>query len=273
MRTVLSICLCFLFLAPALGQDVRVIKDDDSCYQMKRNNGDYEQFCEVREITLPANRKTIDIDGGQNGGIRVNGWDKNEILVRAVVTGHARSEDVAQQLVDKVKIETGRVIQADVPKIKNTNWRTNNTWVSVSFEVFVPHESNLALETHNGGVKIADVAGDVDFDVLNGGVSLVNLAGNIEGSTTNGGIDLVLTGDEWEGEGVDVKTTNGGVEIKVPDDYSARLETSTVNGRVKIDFPVTVKGRVDRNISTVLGDGGETIRATTVNGGVRVKRS
>jgi DUF4097 and DUF4098 domain-containing protein YvlB len=214
----------------------------------------------------------VDVNGGQNGGIHVAGWDRDEILVRARVVGSARTEDEAHELVDAVEIETGRVIQADTPVIRGNNWRRSNAWTSVSFEVFVPYRSNVALETHNGGVRIEDIAGDVSFDVLNGGVTLVNLAGFVEGETTNGGLDIILTGDQWTGQGMDVATTNGGVEIEVPDDYSARLETSTVNGRVRFDFPITVQGRLDRNISTTLGDGGPTIRARTTNGGVRVKR-
>ena len=124
-----------------------------------------------------------------------------------------------------------------------------------------------------GGVTVRDVAGDVSFQVLNGGVTLANLAGDVEGQTTNGGLTVELTGDSWEGEGLDVKTTNGGVKLYIPDDYSAQLETGTVNGRMNFEFPVTVKGKLDRNISTTLGDGGKTIRVRTTNGGVTVARS
>ncbi len=137
----------------------------------------------------------------------------------------------------------------------------------------MPHESNLALETHNGGLSISNVDGDVSFEVLNGGVSLANLAGDVEGHTTNGGVSVHLDGDSWEGEGLNVKTTNGGVSLKIPEGYSAQLETGSVNGRLKFDFPVTVKGRLDRNISTRLGEGGKTIRVVTTNGAVSVGRS
>ncbi|HEY5565714.1 MAG TPA: hypothetical protein VIM81_00530, partial [Gammaproteobacteria bacterium] len=79
-------------------------------------------------------------------------------------------------------------------------------------------------------------------------------------------------GDTWEGEGLDLRTTNGGVRLRIPDDYSARLETGTVNGGVDIDFPVTVQGRIGRELSTTLGEGGPLVRAETTNGGVRVSR-
>ena len=81
-----------------------------------------------------------------------------------------------------------------------------------------------------------------------------------------------LTGDTWEGAGLDVTTTNGGVRLRIPDDYSARLETGTVHGGIDIDFPVTVQGRIGREFSTTLGKGGRLVQVATTNGGVRVTR-
>ena len=71
---------------------------------------------------------------------------------------------------------------------------------------------------------------------------------------------------------MNVSTVNGGVSMAVPEQYSARLETQTVNGRVSVDFPITVQGNIDKDLSFTLGGGGPLVRATTVNGGVAVKR-
>ena len=77
----------------------------------------------------------------------------------------------------------------------------------------------------------------------------------------------------WDGRGMDVETTNGGLTMYVPDGYNARLETGTVNGGIDLDFPITIQGRMTRrNITTELGDGGPLIRAPTTNGGVRIRR-
>jgi len=45
-----------------------------------------------------------------------------------------------------------------------------------------------------------------------------------------------------------------------------------VNGSVNVDFPVTVQGRITRQLSFNLGSGGATVKAMTTNGGVRVQR-
>src|SRR5262249_62371616 len=96
---------------------------------------------------------------------------------------------------------------------------------------------------------------------------------DIRGETTNGGLTVDLSGDRWDGAGLDVETKNGGIRMSLPEHYSAALETQTTNGRVSINFPVTVSGRIDtRQLQTTLGAGGARIRAITTNGGVRIER-
>ncbi len=263
-RFLLSGLLALFVCLPATAQTARVVDDDGWCRNDRWNNNG-ETYCEVREVTLDA-RDLLEVDGGTNGGIQVRGWDRNEIQIRAKVQGNARSEERAQELAEAVTIRTGSVIKADTPNSRNREW------TSVSYRIYVPHNTDLELETHNGGIDIAEVTGDIDFDALNGGVTLERLAGDVRGSTTNGGLDVELDGDAWAGRGLDVKTTNGGVTVYVPQDYNADFETGTVNGRLNLDFPMMVSGRIDRTIRTTLGDGGAPVRVRTTNGGVDIRR-
>jgi len=70
-----------------------------------------------------------------------------------------------------------------------------------------------------------------------------------------------------------VRTTNGGIVMSIPENYSARLETGTVNGSISVDFPVTVQGRINKELAVNLGSGGAMVKAMTTNGGVRIKRT
>jgi len=130
----------------------------------------------------------------------------------------------------------------------------------------------ITLNTRNGGITIEDFGGSATFHAVNGGVSLRNVGGDIRGDTTNGGLTVDLTGDHWDGQGLDVETRNGGIRMTMPDHYSAALETATTHGRISIDFPVTVTGRIGREITTTLGSGGARVRAVTYNGGVSIRR-
>ena len=222
--------------------------------------------CEIKEQTLPA-AGAISVDGRQNGGVSVKGWDRNEILARTRIQTAAPTQAEADALAQQITIQTaGAKIFANGPENRRDYY-----W-SVSYEVFVPRRSDLSLTAHNGGIAISDVQGKLDFTTSNGGVALRRVGGTVHGDTTNGGLSIELTGDRWEGEEMDVKTTNGGISMSLPENYSAHLETGTVNGNLSIDFPVTVQGRITRELAVNLGSGGPTIRAMTTNGGVRVKR-
>ena len=110
------------------------------------------------------------------------------------------------------------------------------------------------------------------MQTVNGGVAVMDAAGDIRGRTQNGGVSVDLTGRSWDGRGLDLETTNGGISLSVPADYSAELETGTVNGGMRIDFPVTVQGRLSQQIRTRIGAGGPLIRAVTTNGGVNIRQ-
>jgi DUF4097 and DUF4098 domain-containing protein YvlB len=140
----------------------------------------------------------------------------------------------------------------------------------VSYHIYVPRQSNLQAETRNGGVSAQMVEGTMRFEAVNGGISLDQVGGDVRARTTNGGVHARLTGTSWSGRGLDLRTTNGGVNLLIPRGYNAQLETGTTNGGMNVDFPITVRGRIGRTIETQLGSGGPLIRAITTNGGVKI---
>ncbi len=232
-----------------------------------RRGRDYDVHCETREINLPVT-KSISVDGRQNGGATVHGWDKNEIHVVAMIQAQDNSVADARDLAKEVTIlTTGGDVRAEGPR----GMGRRQSW-SVDYEIWVPRHTDLRLSANNGGLSVDGVDARVDLETTNGGLSLLDVDGDVRGSTTNGGVTVELSGDRWRGSGLDVRTTNGGVHLLVPANYSARLETGTVNGGMDINFPITVQGSIGRRLTTQLGNGGATIRAVTTNGGVTIHR-
>ena len=265
--TLLVLAIVSLTAGAASAQKDKSSKEDKGSMDCRDGgwNDRLQTHCEIREQTVAAGG-TITVDAGKNGGVSVKGWDRGDVLIRTRVQANAPTLGEAEVVAKQVRIETGSTIHAEGPSSqRDFNW-------SVSFELFVPRRSDLSLSASNGGIAIADVNGKIEFNARNGGVSLRRIGGNVHGDTTNGGLAIELSGDHWDGEQLDVRTTNGGVIMTVPENYSAHLETGTVNGNVSVDFPVTVQGRITKEISVNLGSGGATVRATTTNGGVVLKR-
>jgi hypothetical protein len=240
-----------------------------ACNDQGSDNDSHARHCEVKEQTIGA--MALNVDGMTNGGISVKGADRNDILVRYRIQTFGNTQAEADSLASQVQVTTaGGQIRAEGPaRDGDSQW--NPHW-EVSYEIFVPRQSDVSLHTHNGGISIADVRGRVSFEAKNGGVSLRRLGGNVTGETVNGGLSVELIGSNWEGEGLNVKTTNGGLALSVPDNYSAHLETGTVNGSLAVSPTIAEVARGTKELSLNLGSGGTNLRIYTTNGGVSIKR-
>jgi hypothetical protein len=266
MKALLTSCALALLSLQAVAQTPAAPVFKSNC-EDHWSNGDQKGFCETRDLTLapPVAGQTLTIDGRRNGGITVHGWDGLDVRVRARVQSWAKSEAAAQQQVKAVKISTaGNLLKAE--NSSDDNW-------AVNYEVFVPRKTALALNTYNGGISIEGVQAAVSFEAYNGGISLTDLGGDVRGTTKNGGVNVTLTGKKWEGKGLDVTTTNGGISWLIPESYSAQLKTQTQHGGLNTAYPMTVTGKIGRSLDTKLGEGGALVSVTTTNGGISLKRS
>jgi DUF4097 and DUF4098 domain-containing protein YvlB len=236
-----------------------------------RDNYDRERqrFCEVREQTIPGVGR-LTVDPGKNGGVTVKGWLRNDVSIRSRVETWARSVDDARALAGLVRMDASAgQIRASGPDSQRDSW-----W-SVSYEIFVPQTTDLSMMSFNGGINLSDVRGRIEFDAKNGGVRLTRVAGDVTGHTLNGGIQVELTGKTWEGGKLEASTTNGGVTIAMPENYSAHIQTETVNGAIDSDFPisVTVQGRTrPGNLDFSVGSGGPLVHVSTTNGAVKLRK-
>ena len=258
--------------AESAGKQAFKVKNHEFCSgeNWSNGNGDRVSFRDLREMTIPATG-SLSVDGGRNGGIRVKGSERSDIVVRACIQTWGVSDEAAKAAAAGIRISTGGTIKAEAPG--EENW-------SVSYELLVPRSIDLNLKAQNGGIGISSVEGRLEFETQNGGVHLDNVAGDVKGRTTNGGVHVDLAGNSWKGSGLDVSTTNGGVHLSMPTSYAANVETGTTNGGFHSDIPALsvnqedVKGptrhqRATR-LNTVLNGGGAPIRVITTNGGVHI---
>lgn len=239
----------------------------DRCREVAQRD-DRPRYCEERTFGARAGGGTITVDGGENGGARVAGWDHDSIDVIARIQTNAHSEDEARDLARKISVtvSNGKINADGPPEHHGASW-------SVSFDVLVPRASDLDIKTVNGPVGVHAVHGKMELNAENGPLAIEDAGGDIHGRTENGPLEVSLAGTSWNGRGLDAETTNGPVVISIPESYSAHLEAGTSNGPVQIGFPITVEGRLSRHIVTDLGSGGATVRAVTTNGPLVVKRT
>jgi hypothetical protein len=255
-------------------------------------------YCEMHEQTTSATGR-FSIEDLHNGSLTVHGANRSDVLVRMRFESDAHSDREAKDVFSRIHphLTPGRFYVDGPNKPDNPfDWFFGTSW-SVSVEVFVPNKTDLVLathngairadeingriqvESHNGAIRLTNVAGDVRFDSHNGAVTLTRIGGSVDGNSHNGAVEIELTGTSSINRGVRVDSHNGGVTVALPASYNAHVVTSTHNGRLNSDFPVTVRGRIsnnghdDGNREFDLGSGGGPIRVSTRNGGIRLRRT
>ncbi|HEX2722893.1 MAG TPA: DUF4097 family beta strand repeat-containing protein, partial [Gemmatimonadaceae bacterium] len=274
MLNISSIIRVLVVIAALVPPTRAVAQRDDARWieDCRENSGDRwrrrETYCEVREMRVRAPSDNISMDGLRNGGVSVSGWDRDSLVVRTRIQVTARTQSDARDIARQIRTTLrGSTVVVEGPRHDDDD----EHW-SASLIANVPRRTNLTVGTSNGPVTVENVKGDISLRTSNGPMTLRDLAGSVNARTTNGPLSISLSGNRWDGSGLEARTTNGPLTISVPDSYNAHLEAGTTNGPVSLGFPITVVGRITRDISTDLGSGGATIRATTTNGPLSIRR-
>lgn len=237
------------------------------------------EFRKVSSQTFPLNadgRFSLD---AVNGLIEIHGSNSNAVVVDAVVHGRTSGS------VDAVKInidsQTDRV--AVHTKLPSSTIRFSWTWpwfenddVRVDYTVQVPQHARLAdITSVNGRIAIDGIAGDIAASTVNGETQIKDAAGNLKLSTVNGRItaNMNLLG---AGQSVSLDAVNGQVDLALPDTADVNFSVNTVNGGITSDFPSLQPKKefpVGSSLNGKLGNGSATVKATTVNGTIKILKN
>ncbi len=206
-----------------------------------------------------------------NGGVKITGWDRNEVKLDAVKT--------ADQQAKLAKIEIQVDSKPDAIHVKthyaDCEDRGCNNPGSVEYTLMVPRGARVdQIRLVNGALDIDQITGEVHGASVNGRVNGTNLAGRVHLSTVNGGVTAVFTPERMKStEPVDLSSVNGGVELTIPSDSSAELSARTVNGGIRTDFSLPVsrpRYGPGARLEGKLANGGPRFELKTVNGGVAI---
>ncbi len=152
----------------------------------------------------------------------------------------------------------------------NNRWNDRND-VSVHFVVRIPANARVEASTVNGEMVVDGTSGDVEARTVNGDVEARSAKGRVEAETVNGSITVRT--NMRDSNGLEYSTVNGSITIEMEEGTNADVDLSTVNGNISSDFPLTLDGRISpKKIRAKMGSGGARLRASTVNGSIRLRK-
>jgi hypothetical protein len=224
--------------------------------------------------------KTIEIVG-INGSIDASGTSGREVEVSAVKTG--RKNDPAEVEINVIEHPDGVTICAVYPPAHRGEenecrpggkgrMNTGNNDVQVAWTIKVPAGIRFTGRTVNGHVNAAGLTAEAEAHTVNGSIALAT-SGWASASTVNGSISARMGRADWSGESR-FSSVNGGITLELPAGASLEVAAATVNGSMSTEFPLTVLGKWGpRRMSGTIGEGGRSLRLSTVNGSVQLRKT
>jgi hypothetical protein len=223
-------------------------------------------FGVTREFTqtYPLNAAgTVELNN-VNGTVRIEGWDKNQVEVRATKTTPDRESNL-----DLVAIDVDA--RPDALSITTRYPQEEGVEVAVDYTIHVPKHAQLTHVTNvNGTVRIIDLFAVGDLHTVNGNIEIYEGGGDVHAHTTNGNVYLELKHPS-AAKGALAETTNGSVMLAIPSDIQADLEARCMNGNFSTELPFMMQGAAQQRVlHGKLGHGGIPIKVGTVNGTIQV---
>lgn len=275
----ISLFLC-IFTFTLFAFDLPVKQKDEIQKTLKFSKTDQDKYLELENI---------------NGSIKVVGYNGDEVKLTVHRTIEARSKQKAEEAKDKEKLEISEednliLIYIDTPyrrKDGSINYKGPKYYgykVTFDFELKVPYETNIELETINDGdIYVENLEGNFDVNNINGGVKMREVSGSGKAYALNEDLEVVYsknpTSDCYFG------SLNGDVKVTFLDGLSADFRLKTFNGEAYTDFEVThvpdiattkesKKGKYiyksNKRTRVRVGNGGPEIEFDAFNGDIQI---
>lgn len=174
-----------------------------------------------------------------DGAVIVRSWDKPEVSYTAQKRAHA-PEDMSRISI-QAEQRGGEIVIAARPLAPG-----DNVHASVQFEVYVPRNANLRLDSGDGRLDVEGVSGDLQLKTGDGAIHVRDSKGALRAVTGDGRITL----DGFDGA---AETHSGDGRLALRGRFS-RLDARTGDGAISLDLPPDMDAIVETNAESVTSD-------------------
>ncbi|MCH7870899.1 MAG: DUF4097 family beta strand repeat protein [Planctomycetes bacterium] len=185
----------------------------------------------------------------RNGDVSLMPGDGSEISIHGAKQAYGATPGQADEHVEQVEILAGADPDDPATFVIELSYPKELRWYSVGadFDVRIPQNCDVDIDTSNGDIVVRKLTGRVDLDSSNGSIEATDITGVVEARTGNGRIRAERIQGNFLAE-----TSNGSI-------YASEIRGDcsfvTSNGRIEVD-------RIEGNVTAVTSNG--TIRLEAV---------
>ena len=131
---------------------------------------------------------------------------------------------------------------------------------------------SLDAHTSGGSIRANNVEGPIAVKTSGGSIDIANAKGKVDASTSGGSVSASF--ESPISDEVQLKTSGGGVTLKVPETSAFDLDASTSGGSVSSDLAVKTDGKPKRtSLRGPVNGGGKSVVLRTSGGSVKIKKA
>lgn len=146
-------------------------------------------------------------------------------------------------------------------------------------EIYLPANQNIAVTTTwHGDILISGFKGEVEASArLNGGIRIDDVSGPLTANTLNGGIDVAFS-KVAQSSPITIYSTNGALDIGLPEKTPADVTLSTINGDIYTNFELRLPDKnglraiASKKVRGSINNGGVDIQLKTTNGNIYLRK-
>ncbi len=226
-----------------------------------------------------------------NGSVTLHGKEDGGIEIQAHYESRASSSSRAQDLVDSFTTDLSVASGQLLVKANFAGTSYNNQ--SVSYEIYLPKSLDVIVQTSNGAVTLNGLAAEADLTSSNGAISVFSDSGmgDVRIHTSNAKIEVAvpsgmnqltaessngrieIDGNPAEGGQWQLRTSNGGIRVTLPQALGVKLDAGTSNSSIDVgDGPWSVNGGKlsSKEVSATRGDGALDLLTHTSNASIEI---
>ncbi len=219
-----------------------------------------------------------------DASVRVEANSASQIEVQVTTEGWP----IGEGGVSVIESQSGNRVEIEVRRPKGHNGFSMRRR-SIAVVVSVPTPADLDVRTGDGGITADGLEGEIHLQTGDGSIEATGLAGQLEANTGDGHMDVRGRFDELDlrsGDGGieavaeqgsrvqtawSLRSGDGSITLRLPEDLGAELDAHTGDGRIDVDRPFTVSGRLSESaVRGTLGPGGPPLRIHTGDGSIRI---
>ncbi len=266
------------------------------------------------EKVFPAKERPLIYVRNSDGRTTLRATHASEVRVVAVKeVVNASSAEEARQQAARVEIRIDQVgnrieLEAKYPKMSGL-WN-HVPQVLVHFDVSGPAASDIDARNSDGALEVEGFDGGLQLSTSDGRLTATNCSGritthvsdgemrivgaqgeldartsdgriNIDGTfkaldvkSSDGDVDIVVRPGSVMEKSWSITSSDGSIRLRLPERFSADMDLSTGDGRIRLDHPITMtnSSTSEHHVTGRLNGGGALLRIHASDGSVDVTR-